>query len=305
MKDLTIIQNRYDTSNIQTISFDDLVEQVKNPSIVTDKTTKEELEIVKNNSPYFYACEFLENRVVIDDVVHYNYIIADFDDCDSNLIINGCEMYNINYLMFSSINHKIKGTGDRFRVVFPLDGVITKEEWAILSTKMNGRPFFHCNNILGMTDASSFTSNRGFVVPVKTIHYFQKTKLNGNNLSFTSFNNEYVSALKYIRKKQNYLAVKEMEDKPEITEYSKKIVRERLIKRVSLYSINWTKEGVNSDILGLGRGLNNELYPSLVGTLKISGHSEFEAYQFISNFPASQKKIKEWEHCVRRLYKKG
>lgn len=301
MKDLVIIPEHNQPKELSYISFDDLILAIKNPKITLSTFTAEAARQLKDKLPLFYGCEFLSEHISSDYVTDYNYIIVDYDDTDKSKMIEFLEVFDINHVMYTSINHKLKGTKDRFRIIFPLDGVISKEQWDVLALSFNNLTGFHRHTIFSTADKSTFTSNRGFYIPVKTEVYDYSIYLSGTNLSFKSLLQEYRGNIT----RKNKQAMKLVKIQSEATPASKQIVQDRIIAETKALSIDWTRDGVNSNILGAGKGLNKHI-ASMVGKLKRSGHSEDEAENFIHNFrDVTKTKKKEWTACVRKFYRRG
>lgn len=186
---ISIIPSQKSVNDIRLISHDTFLTLVRNPPISINSV--DDIASAKSNSGYFYGCSFRESYVKKENVLEYNYLIVDYDDADFKNKLSYLAFEKINFIAYTSINNKYKNNNsDRFRIIFQFNRAISKDEWADYSSKINGVCKFQKSLITSFCDPSTFTSNRGFCIPVSTPFYKYAIFNNGRNISLDDFDKE-------------------------------------------------------------------------------------------------------------------
>lgn len=297
------IPSQKEVYNIQKMSLDNLKDLIRNPKITI--TQPEQCEFAKLNSGYFYGCSFSANRVHNSNVVDYNFIIMDFDE-NSNFRnkLEYLKLRNINFLAYTSINHKYKNiTTDRFRIILQLSSPISKSIWTAHSEKILGNSAFTLSDISTFADKSTFSSNRGFCLPVKTPFYKYAIFESGENISIEYFS-ECLTEIQNIKSEMEKKRKRELErtkfaslfDKAENFD-RKAEISSQIISNSIAKGIDWSKDNVGQQ--------TNSLMASIIAKLIKNNFTLDECKDFrfkLGRF--SFTKIKEWNTCCDNMWRK-
>lgn len=299
MKDLNIIRHQRATKEIFELPFHKLLKEVESPSIIL--SPGEDIELKKTQIPYFFGCEFRENCVSMKNISEYNYLCADFDDANMQNRIDFLEFHKINYLLYTSINHKLKGSRDRFRAILPLSSPISKEDWMILSRKIKGSSAFTSSPIFAEVDPSSFSSNRGFCFPVLTQNYYSRISLGGTCISLSTFEQAYNKSKKEIEKQEAYEHIKTDLVRTSDDNQQLEVYKESLLSEINNLGIDWSRDGVNGKN---GTG-TNIIISRIIGKLINRGLTLSEILNFRNDISRdfSYQHRKEWEYCAKKFCK--
>lgn len=300
MNNLITISNTFDTNNLLETTFEELCSQILNPTI---KIAEQPSDDLKKTLPLIYPCNFSSTKISKEDVTEYNYIFVDYDDSNFKTISEFFKICRFNFLAYTSLNHKFKNpNSDRFRIIFPLEQPISKDDFEILACDGTFSEFFKGS------DPSTFSSNRGFVVPVRTPYYQQFIYTSGNNISINTFakinarkfnSNQNANAVAYFSKP---VEIKNSDKKPQ--SYINKVI-DGIIDEARRSGADFSRDGgYNVGKFGEPTTGTDAWFFKVISRLHFHGADYQEVLTLHSRFAPnmSYNKRKEWSHKCDSIY---
>lgn len=288
MEGLVIIRNFYENSkSCKSISFDRIVEQVKNPITYQDPKA----------SPLIFAFSYKDNIALKENAVSVEYILLDYEK--SKTIEQFVEQFkDFEFYLYTTTGYMIKDNSDRFRVILPLDKSYNMNEYEPYCKKVKVKL---SNSILSWffsgCDKTCFDVNHGQRVPAFTEHY--KYIINeGRRFSLSDIPDSYMDRFK------RELAIEQLNDsskklkaykrtsdfsKEQNAQYYENKLEKTLIKLSSENTFNWRKTGT-------GQGTDIWLFKAASALVRCKLNRN-EIIEQLLSFTHGKRK-KEIEHKV-------